>query len=151
MEHIFDTMRVTRNNILNTISGFSNEQLNRVPVGYSNNLVWNLGHVLVTQQLLVYRLSGQQGYIRDDFIDRFRKGTKPEGEVEQQEVNSIKLELLNMVDKTRKDWEAEKFKEYKEYPTSFGVTLHSTSDALQFNNSHEALHLGYMMAMKKMI
>lgn len=151
MEHIFETMRVTRNNILNTISGFSNEQLNRVPVGYSNNLVWNLGHVLVTQQLLVYRLSGQPGYLTDDFIDRFRKGTKPEGEVEQQEVNSIKLELLNIVDKTRKDWEAGKFQEYKEYPTSFGVNLLSATDALRFNNSHEALHLGYMMAMKKMI
>ncbi len=151
MEQIINTLRVTRQNILNIAEAFSTEQLNHIPVGYSNNLAWNLGHVLVTQQLLAYRLSGLPGYLSDELIDRYRKGTKPEAVISEVEIATIKEQLLTLVDQTAIDWAEGKFGEYKEYPTSFGVTLRSTVDAMQFNNSHEALHLGYMMAMKKLV
>lgn len=151
MEKIIETMRVTRNNILNTAADFSIEQLNTIPEGFSNNLIWNMAHVLVTQQLLVYRLSGLDGYLENGFIDRFRKGSKPDGEVGQEEVSVIREQLVSFVDQTEQDWKAGKFESYKEYPTSFGVTLGSTEDAMRFNNSHEALHLGYMMAMRKLV
>ncbi|MEQ9300390.1 MAG: DinB family protein [Cyclobacteriaceae bacterium] len=151
MEQIFETQRVTRDNIIRLVEAFSTEQLNHIPVGYGNNLAWNLGHVLVTQQLLVYRLSGLPGYLSDELIDRYRKGTKPEAPISEEEITAIKEQLLTLVDQTAADWGEGKFGEYKEYPTSFGVTLRSTTDAMQFNNSHEALHLGYMMAMKKLL
>lgn len=151
MEQIFETMRVTRDNIIQLAEGFSNDQLNSIPVGFNNNLVWNLGHVLVTQQLLVYRLSGLPSYLSDDVIDRFRKGTKPEALISEAEIGEIKQNLTELVEKTKEDWSAGKFESYKEYPTSFGVTLRSSADAMQFNNNHEALHLGYMMAMKKLV
>ncbi|MEQ8713240.1 MAG: DinB family protein [Cyclobacteriaceae bacterium] len=151
MEQIFETQRVTRANIISLVEAFSAEQLNHIPEGYNNNLAWNLGHLLVTQQLLVYRLSGLPGYLSDELIDRYRKGTKPEAPISDEEVATIKEQLLTLVDQTATDWAEGKFGEYKEYPTSFGVTLRSTADAMQFNNSHEALHLGYMMAMKKLV
>lgn len=151
MEQIFETQRVTRANIITLAEAFSAEQLNHIPVGYSNNLAWNLGHVLVTQQLLVYRLSGLPGHLSDELIDRYRKDSKPEAPISEEEITTIKEQLLTLVDQTAIDWAEDKFGEYKEYPTSFGVTLRSTADAMQFNNSHEALHLGYMMAMKKLV
>lgn len=131
--------------------GFTNEQLNHIPNGFSNNLAWNLGHVMVTQQLLVYRLSGLSTYVSDEIIDRYRIGTKPEAPVSSSEIEEIKKELIVLVDKSTSDWKSGKFESYKEYPTSFGVTLRSSVDAMQFNNNHEALHLGYMMAMRKLL
>jgi hypothetical protein len=29
-----------------------------IPEGFNNNLIWNIGHIIVSQQLLVYKLSG---------------------------------------------------------------------------------------------
>ena len=151
MEQIIETLRVTRNNIINLVDGLSNDQLNRIPVGFNNNLVWNMGHVLVTQQLLVYRLSGLPGFVTDEVIERYRKGSKPQAPVSMAEISEIKNQLMSVVDKTKEDWTQGEFLEYKEYPASFGIVLKNAGDAMQFNNSHEALHLGYMMAMKKLV
>jgi hypothetical protein len=41
------------------------EQLNKIPEGYNNNLIWNIAHVVVVQQMLVYKLS--------EFYDDFRR------------------------------------------------------------------------------
>lgn len=151
MEQIIETLRVTRNNIINLVDGLSNDQLNKIPVGFNNNLAWNMGHVLVTQQLLVYRLSGLPGYVTDEVIEQYRKGSRPQAPVSELEISEIKDQLVHIVDKTKEDWSMGKFLEYKEYPTSFGVVLKNAGDAMQFNNSHEALHWGYMMAMKKLV
>ena len=41
------------------------------------------------------------------------------------------------------------FKTYNEYTTSYNVTLNNIEKAIMFNNVHEGLHLGYIMALKK--
>jgi len=43
------------------------------------------------------------------------------------------------------------FKEFRPYRTSYNVELESLDDALWFNNMHEAMHLGYMLAMRKSV
>ena len=43
------------------------------------------------------------------------------------------------------------FQNFSEYPTSYNFTLNSVEDAIQFNNVHEGLHFGYIMAIKKAI
>ena len=147
----FDVLRQTRHNILNVVEPFSNKELNFIPPGFNNNLAWNLGHVLVTQQLLCYRLSGLACHINDDLIDRFRKGTKPGGRVLEDDILMIKDHLQELANRTETDHRSGKFQEYKDYPTSFGVTLHGIEDALQFNNVHEGMHLGTMMGIRKLL
>jgi len=38
------------------ITPFSLEQLNKIPEGFNNNLIWNIAHCVVTQQLLCYKV-----------------------------------------------------------------------------------------------
>lgn len=47
------------------------------------------------------------------------------------------------------DYERGLFREFKAYQTSYGAKLKDIEQALQFNNVHEGLHLGYMMALRK--
>ena len=49
MEFVFNAITQTRANAIAAIEGLSNEQLNEIPEGFSNNIAWNLGHILVTQ------------------------------------------------------------------------------------------------------
>ena len=58
MKYHFETLNITRNNIINAIEGLSLEELNTVPKGFNNNVIWNVGHVVATQQLLCYKFSG---------------------------------------------------------------------------------------------
>ncbi len=147
----FDVNRKTRENILKVIDGLSVEQMNLIPEGYNNNLVWHLGHVLATQQLLVYKLANTDVLITDNIIDEFRKGTKPESEYSEEDILELKEMLIPVINHTEEDLEEGLFGSFSEYPTSYGITLSDQSDAIQFNNMHEALHLGIMMAMKKLV
>ena len=52
MQYHLDIIKQTRANIIKMTEAQSLEMLNQIPEGFNNNLVWNLGHVIVTQQLL---------------------------------------------------------------------------------------------------
>ncbi|WP_298314457.1 DinB family protein [uncultured Aquimarina sp.] len=147
-----DQLEITKTNrrlLTKTMDKYSLEDLNKVPEGFSNNLIWNIAHVVVTQQLLVYKLSGLPLIIDDEMIDLYKKGTKTERVVSQEEVDTIKELLFSTLDKTEEDINAGIFKEYQEYPTSTGFVLKSVKDAINFNNFHEGIHLGYILALKK--
>ncbi len=144
-------LRTTRNNILKLTEGLTEEQFNAIPPSLNNNLVWNLGHTLVTQQLLCYGLSSRPSFLEKGFIERFRKGSRPDDVVSMEEVDQIKEGLKNSPAQLEKDYSQGLFTEFKEYPTSYGITLHSIEDAIIFNNVHESMHLGVMIAMRKLI
>ncbi len=149
MTNNFDIQRTTRSNILNAVSNLTLEQMNTIPLGFSNSIAWNLGHILVTQKLLVYGLSGNDLNIEPRLVEQFRKGTKAETPVSEEDLATIKAAFLASVDLCEADFNNSLFTQFKTYPTSYNYTLSSIEDAIIFNNSHEALHFGYIMAMKK--
>jgi hypothetical protein len=151
MSYNLKILKVSRQNILNLIEPFNLEQLNHIPKGFSNNLIWNFGHMIVTQQLLCYSLSGLEPKIEGDLIDAYRKGSTPSTAVNQEEVDLFKNLAISTVHQLESDLEAGIFQNYKEYPTSFGISLSSIEEAIQFNNVHEGLHLGYAMAIRKLL
>jgi len=99
--------------------------------------------------VLVYKLSGLPTLISDDMIEMFRKGSKPQRDLTQKEVDEIKGLLFSTVEKTKEDYKIGVFKSYQSYTTSTNSTLTNVEDALSFNNFHEGIHLGYILALKK--
>jgi len=151
MDKHFELLKITRTNCLRLAEGLTNEQLNKIPENFNNNIAWNLGHLVATQQLLCYALSGNETKVSSDFINKFRKGSKPEDNVSKEEMTYIKTQLFELIDSTKADLANGVFKSYKTYPTSFGVTLESIEDAIQFNNLHESMHLGAIIMLKKFV
>ncbi|PZX56584.1 DinB family protein [Algoriphagus chordae] len=127
------------------------EQLNKIPVGFNNNLIWNIGHVIVVQQRLVYGLSGLPMNVSDELFQKYKPGTKPETDVDQATVELFKELLMTPIEQTIADFESGKFQNYKEYTTSKGFHLGTAADAITFNNYHEALHLGTMTSILKFL
>ena len=144
----FRILTTTRRNLLNTTKGLTIEQINHIPAGFNNSIGWNLAHVLVTQQLLMYKLTANEFVIPGDLVDRFRKGTRPESDIASATWAQLRELLTHTVDQTQQDYEAGKLANFQEYETSFGAVLHNIEEAIEFNNIHEAMHLGYVMAMK---
>ena len=151
MKTQIEYLRATRNNYLKFIEGLSIDQLNKIPEGFNNNIIWNFGHALITQQLLQYKLGGVQPLIEEELLNKYRKGAKPTSNVSQEEVEFLKSQMLSSIDQLESDYAAGKFKSYSEYTTSYGSTLRSIEDAITFNTIHEGLHLGVIMALKKLV
>lgn len=127
----------------------SAEEAHRIPRGFKNNVVWNLGHVLVTHQILCYKLSGLPMLVDGDMIARFAKGTRPEDWEEPADLSAVLTQLLPLGEKFVNDYAAGVFKEFEPYTTSTGFTLENIDDAFSFNLAHEGLHLGYALAQRR--
>ena len=125
------------------------EQLLKIPEGYRNNIWWNIAHVVVTQQLLVYNLSGQKMKVPSNLIEKFKKGTVPDGTATDEELDSIKAFLFSTIEWTQEDYEKGIFNNFNEYTTSANVTLRDVEDAIAFNLFHEGLHLGAILSLQK--
>lgn len=151
MNQTFETIIVSRKLTSQFLENYSLEQLNKIPEGFNNNIIWNIAHIVVTQQLLVYKLSGLPMMVSDELVEKYRKGTKPEGDISQAELEEIKSLLFETINKTEEDYNAKVFKSYNELTTSLGFTIKDIEDALSFNNYHEALHVGIMMSIRKFI
>jgi len=151
MNWTFDICLKNRNILEGFLNQFSLDELNKIPDGFSNNLIWNIAHVIITQQLLVYGNSQLPMLVSDEMVAKYRKGTKAEHDVNQEEVNEIKTLLFSTLEKTQDDYFNGHFKNYIEYTVSTKSTLTNVEQALEFNNFHEGIHLGYILALKKSI
>ena len=151
MEATFRIWQTSRGLYQNFLDNYSLEQLNTIPVGMSNNLIWNIGHVIVSQQKLVYALSGLPMHIPDSLFEKYQNGSRPDGKTTQAEVDEIKKLLSEMVEKTKADFEAGVFKEFHPYQTKTGFHLGTWKEAMEFNNYHEGIHLGIMLQIKKFL
>ena len=141
----------TRKNFIGLIESLTTEQLNKIPDRFSNNIIWNFGHNIVTQQLLCYKLAGKEPYMNEEIINEFRKGSKPTRLVSEEEITIFKKMAIELVSKTESDLKSGINWNYNSYTTSYNVTLNSIEEAIKFNNVHEGLHFGYAMAMKKLV
>ncbi len=151
METTFNINYTSRNVILKFLESHSLEQLNKIPEGFSNNLIWNIAHIVVVQQMLVYHLSGLPMMVSDEMVAKYKRGTKPEFPVTEKEVEDLKALLFSTLEKARKDFADGIFKNYTEFTTMSGFTLKNASAAMEFNNYHEAVHTGIMMQIRKFI
>ncbi len=151
MDTTFKIWEANRNLYLNFLNTYSLEQLNKIPNGFSNNLIWNIGHIVVSQQGLVYRLSGLPMHVTDEMFESYKNGSKPTGTTTTAAVDEIKALLLSLIKQTKEDYAKGKFISYNEYTTSTGFNLTSTKEAMEFNNYHEAIHLGFIMNIRKFI
>lgn len=149
METAFDITLQNRKLLYKFLKETPREQLLRIPEGYRNNIWWNIAHVVVTQQLLVYKLAGQEMRVDPVLVEKFKKGTVPDGTATDTEIDLITALLFDTVEWVREDYGNGIFKAYNEYTTSVNITLRNVEDAIQFNVYHEGLHLGAILSLIK--
>lgn len=151
LDFLLATTSRTRRNMESILRPFTEEGLNKIPEGFNNNLAWNFAHVIVTQQLLTYGRVGIKAPVDPELIATFRKGTAPERTYTEKEV----ADWFELGQKTliqfRLDYDEGLFKDFSEYETSYGITLHSIEEAVAFNLAHEGLHFGVVAAMRRLV
>jgi hypothetical protein len=151
MESAFKIWATNRKFYSDFLEKYSLAQLNTIPEGFSNNLIWNIGHIIVAQQGLVYKASNLPMNISDALYEQYKNGTKPSQATTQAEVDELKALLTPLMEKTKRDFASGSFVSYNTFTTGTGFHLASTAEAIEFNNYHEGLHLGFMMNIHKFV
>jgi len=147
----YESLRAVRRNAVSLLEQFSEAQLTTIPEGYNNHILWNVGHMLTSQQLLCYAMADQPLHIPAHYPGLFRKGTNPREWTESVDIGELKALLASTIGLLEKDYRQGLFKNYKLYTTSFGVPLASIEDAILFDHVHESVHFGIAMALRKRI
>ena len=151
MKQTFGITLKSREILLQFLDNYSLEQLNRIPDGFNNNLIWNIGHIIVVQQMLAYNLSGLPMMVADEMVAKYKRGTKPDGNAGQDEIDEIRKLLLEAVTKTQSDYDSGVFKQYQSFTTKTGFENNTLEDAINFNNYHDGVHSGVMMSIRKFV
>jgi len=151
MNNQFELIRKQRNFLLDSIKELTVQQLNKVPPGFSNNIIWHLGHLIAAQQGICYVRAGLKPFTEQTFIDTYKPGTKPEEVVGIEQIEKIEELLFSSVDIFKEDYEKRLWPVYAAWTTRSGIEIKSIEDAIEFLHFHEGLHSGYIMAMRKIV
>ena len=152
MNFTFEVFEKTRGFFKLFLEQLSLEELNKIPTGYNNNIIWNIAHVIATEQVLIYKLSGVPMLVSDDFVNAYKKGSKPEADVTQADVNLISELLTETAKQTQINYSNNAYVTFPEYtPETTGTTIHNIDEALTFVLFHEGLHLGIVKSLLKSV
>ncbi|MGB0387188.1 MAG: DinB family protein [Ardenticatenaceae bacterium] len=140
-----DVLIGTRQLLYNTLKDLTQEQWFTQPKGFANNVAWNVGHLIVAQQGLVYRRLGVPGHISGKMTAMYRPGTSPADWSSKPDTDELLKLLVELPKKMAEDVAAGKFDNYVK---SEGKTLgtfpppESSAHAIIFNQFHEGVHAG---------
>lgn len=142
----------TRQNILSITQALSPDQLTFIPQGHKNNILWNLGHVVSIQQLLVYRAAGLPVSVPDSFLKLFKKDTSPADWNKMPDIDNVRTLLQHTHDLFLADYKKRLFTDQPfkmKLKMVYGLTVSTPQEAMLFNNTHEAMHLAIIMGILK--
>jgi hypothetical protein len=146
-----EIIRKTRSFLLKNLEGLTTEQYNKIPEGFNNNIIWNLGHLIAAQQGVCYIRAGLAPRVGEEIINSFKSGTKPEKDFSEAEIENIKSLLFSTLDQLEGDYNNNVFGGYTAWSTRYEVELAGIDDALDFLPFHEGLHSGCINTLKRLV
>lgn len=106
---------------------------------------------MATHQTLLYRFSGSEARLDGDFISNYNKRTTPDQELRLEELSYVREHLIPSLDQSQSDDHAGYFGEYKPITTSYGSTLNTVEEAIQYVSLHDAMHFGQIKMIEKLL
>ncbi|WP_155591069.1 DinB family protein [Lysinibacillus cavernae] len=76
-ENIFQQLEAYRSELLQVLEHVSEERANIIPIGFYNNIRWNMGHLYLDQYLWIEALTKEKHVELDAFMKWFGFGTSP--------------------------------------------------------------------------
>jgi hypothetical protein len=145
---VFKQFEMARGWFIEVAESISKEEGNVQPKGFNNNIHWHIGHVLTACEQLIFGLPEETNHLPDNYIKLFETGTKPanwKGNIPG--VDKLIIQLEDQLERY-KQIPSERFNKTLEKPF-FG--LETFEELAGFVNVHEAIHIGKIEEMKRII
>jgi hypothetical protein len=154
MDTKIEKIKKIREFLLAEITGLTAPQLNIIPDGYNNNIIWNLIHLICAQQSICYGRAGQAVTVNEKYIAPYTTTTKPTAFIGEQEIEEVKKIFISSIDQLQTDFDKRIFDNYSASENIlriYGVQLNTIDDALEFILYHEGFHGGYITSLKRLV
>lgn len=146
-----EILKASRTRLLRIIETLDHDLLFEIPKNFNNNIIWQIGHCITSQQRHMYMRSGLPMHISLEFMESFKIGTNPHLWKAEPEVDEIKYLLLHTVEKLYTDLESKIFIDYTSFSLPNGLQINNHLQALQAANIHEAEHSGIILSYIKLL
>ncbi|MFD2288019.1 hypothetical protein GJU39_17285 [Pedobacter petrophilus] len=133
-------LKENRLGLISIVKNLSIAQLNEIPAGYANNIIWNLGHILVTPAHHLFPGMENLLPVGEKYINSYSDGTKPTTNIGETEINEIIAYLPLSLDSLLQAHDAGLFTEDK------GFGKRAFEGALDFLSFHERMHFSRIRA-----
>ncbi|TMW73451.1 DinB family protein [Alteribacter natronophilus] len=136
-----------RERLIQSLEAVDTETAERIPQGFSNNIRWHAGHILVNFNEKINPLSGEKEHFSPDLHHAFTKGSAP-GDWEGLQIPELE-DLISLL-KQQNEWVEQNA------PAIFAARMDNpfrgmeTGEQLvQFLTVHDGHHLGTINSLKK--
>lgn len=144
-----DILKKQRTLIHKAISAMPEELLFAIPAVRKNNIAWNLGHIVTIQQTITYGLCKQTPRIPEFYRAWYFRDTSPANWDGQPNIPQLLQDLQELPALFEQDLREGKLTGFEPYTTVTGIHLATLEEAIGFNNFHEGIHFGIIMAIRK--
>jgi hypothetical protein len=154
MDRKIEKIKKIREFLLDQIAGLTAGQLNKIPEGFNNNIIWNLGHMICAEQTICYFRAGQPFTVDEKYISLYKTTTRPVGFVDEHEIEKIKELLISTIGDLQTDVDRNIFENYvasENILRVYGIELKTIDDALDYLIYHEGLHSGHIISLKRLV
>lgn len=140
--------------LLKQIEDLDAVQLNHIPAGFNNNIIWNLGNMLSAEQTMCYIRAGLPPTIDNHYLSPYLPGTRPERLIEQPEIEYIRASLITSLDKLEADLDRQIFGNYSPsvmIPKVYGFEVNNIDEAIDYLLYHDGYHSGCILSLKHLV
>ncbi len=152
-EKIFNFTIQARKAFIQLIESLTTDELNQIPEGFRNNIVWNFGHIVVTTPVLCYVRTGiWENASAIKYLNDFKKDSIPSRNINEEEIAELKALAISTIETMREDYSKGVFGDTKPFATgTYGAEMNSIEEVLITSVGHDNIHLGYALAQRKLI
>jgi hypothetical protein len=146
-----ENIRKSRLYIIDFVKDLSLEKLNKIPHGFNNNIMWNLGHLVAAQQSICYSKGGLTPSLSEHDYAKYKPGTRPERFYDSIEEDEVKSLLISAIDVMQRDYEQGLFQAFVPWTNRYGNSLSNIDEAINYLQFHEGLHFGVITSIRKLV
>jgi hypothetical protein len=126
------------------------ESLLKIPEGYNNNMIWNIGHMISVGYSLNFSIAGLIPPADIEMIKKFKRGSFPL-EYTDADIQWINEHLIRSVQEIENLWAKNKVSVIvTSVTTELGNVISSPSDALAMTLVHDMLHFERIRLFRKL-
>jgi len=134
------------------LADLSDEQLTTVPEGAHNNIMWNVGHILMSNYGMLHGASSVDVPAPAEWGPLFKGGSSPSDWGDDAPSASEIMDAFNaQSDVIIADLKADKFGDFKPMDLGGGLQLNSVDEALGFVVIHEGVHHGNVISLRNLL
>lgn len=153
MIQYLDKLEDERKLLLERTKDLTVDQHNIIPPGFNNNIIWNMGHILVVSEDLLYGNSPYQRPVHEFEKSSFQKGSAPDEIIGKDDISIIRHSLRQTAQYYKMCTGIDKPGNRVNTGSNFGFTMIS-DEVMRFLLFHEGMHyrrIGQLMEIVKAV